>query len=79
MSEYIMDYIKDQNLFKAVMFARRMMQNGTPVGLAEYKAARYYRVNVEDVKFYVSQTGGRVNGIKQNRRKRNKRKEEQND
>ena len=77
MSEHIMDYIKDKTLFKAVMFARKMIRDGTPVGLAEYKAARYYGVKKSDVSFYVSQTGGRVNGIKRNRRKNTN--EEQND
>jgi hypothetical protein len=55
---YAMDFIPDPDLFKAVMFARRMIQEGTPAGVANTRAARYYRVEVSDVAHYVGQAGG---------------------
>jgi len=56
-SHYDMDFIPDRILFKAVMFARRMMREGVPPPLANYKAARYWRVRVRDVAHYTGQVG----------------------
>lgn len=50
-----MDYIPDKTLFKAVMFARKMMREGTPPGVANTRAAQYYRVSVSDVAHYTGQ------------------------
>jgi len=52
---YAMDYISDPILFKAVMFARSMIRNGKPAGLANTIAANYYEVEVSDVAHYVGQ------------------------
>lgn len=38
-----------REIYPAVMFARKMMQDGETVGLAVYKAAKYYRVDSGDV------------------------------
>jgi hypothetical protein len=38
----LMDYIPNKTLFKAVMFARKMMRQGEGPGRANYKAAAYY-------------------------------------
>jgi len=55
---YYMDYIADKSVFKAVMFARKLMRNGIKPGLANYKAAKYYGVNTSEVAHYVGQVGG---------------------
>jgi hypothetical protein len=54
---YAMDYIPDKTLFKAVMFALRMMREGTPPPVANTRAADYYRVGVSDVAHYTGQAG----------------------
>jgi hypothetical protein len=54
-----MDYIPDRTLFNAVMFARRMIREGTPPGVANTRAADYYGVSVQDVAHYTGQVGGR--------------------
>jgi len=55
-----MDFIPDKRLFKAVMFARRMMREGTKPTIANSRAAKYYRVSVSEVAQYTGQTGGRI-------------------
>lgn len=55
---YAMDYIPDPTLYRAVMFARKMIRDGTPPGVAISRAAGYYKVNVTDVARYTGQTGG---------------------
>jgi hypothetical protein len=55
---YVMDYIPDKTLFAAVMFARKMIREGTPPGIANTRAAAYYEVSVRDVARYVGQAGG---------------------
>lgn len=64
MKKYYMDYIEDKDVYKAVMFARKMKQEGMSMGLAIYKAARYYGVNQQDVAHYMGQLGGNVNSAK---------------
>ena len=59
MSNYKTDYIPDKDLYAAVMFARKMIRQGTPAGLANYKAARYYGVDSSDVAHFVGQAGRR--------------------
>ena len=58
-NKYIMDYIPDKDLYKAVMFACAMIKDGTPVWTACRKAAYYYDRDTDDVHKYVSQRGGR--------------------
>ena len=55
---WAMDYISDKTLFKAVMFARNMINEGTPAGIAIHRAAKYWRVETKDVAKYTAQTGG---------------------
>ena len=56
---YVMDYISDKDTYRAVMFARQMIRNGTHAPIAIRKAAHYYQVDMSDVAHYVAQTGGR--------------------
>lgn len=58
-SEYIMDYIQDKSLYKAVMFACSMIREGTKPNIAVDRAAKYYKVGTSDVARYVGQRGGR--------------------
>jgi len=46
-------YIDDKQLFKAVMFAITMIQNGEGYALAIYKAAKYYGYETSEVAHYV--------------------------
>ena len=55
---YAMDYIPDRRLFAAVMFARRMMREGTPPGVANARAAGYYGFPVGEVARYTGQAAG---------------------
>ena len=55
---WAMDFIDDKNLFAAVMFARRMIREGTSAGIANSRAAKYYAVSISDVARYVGQAGG---------------------
>jgi hypothetical protein len=55
---YAMDFIPDPTLYKAVMFARHMIREGKPAGVANTRAANYYGVDVTDVARYVGQAGG---------------------
>ena len=60
----LMPYIKDKDVYKAVMFARKMHKDGMNAGLAIYKASRYYKVDQSDVAYYMGQLGGNVNAIR---------------
>src|SRR5829696_7946678 len=55
---FAMDYIPDKTLSKAVMFARRMIREGKPPGVANTRAADYHGVPVADVARHVGQAGG---------------------
>ena len=46
---YSLHYIKDPKVFKAVSFVRSMLKKGEPIRLAIYKAAKYYKVSVNEV------------------------------
>lgn len=63
--EYVMDYIADKDVYKAVMFACKMMRNGTSANNAIRKASMYYDVDMSDVAKYVGQRGGRRSQEKQ--------------
>ncbi len=60
-----MDYIRDRTLFKAVMFARRMMRQGTPPAIANTRAASYYRQSVASVAHYTGQVAGQCSRRRQ--------------
>ena len=57
--DYVMDYIPDKTLYRAVMFARKMMREGERPSYAIRKASRYYDVNMSDVAHYTGQVGAR--------------------
>lgn len=68
MSDYVMDYIPNKTLFKAVMFSRDMMRRGERPTVANYRAAQYYRVGVTDVAKFTGQVASRVKARKRRRR-----------
>ena len=49
-------------LFAAVLFARRMLRDGTPPGAATAVAADYYGVAVSQVAHYTGQAAGTYTG-----------------
>lgn len=51
--EYAMDYIADKDTYKAVMWARKMIREGTRAPIAIGKAAYHYDVDMSDVAHYV--------------------------
>ena len=63
----IMSDIDDPGLYLAVKMARDLMREGTPPGLANWKAAICHYVDVSDVASWCGKIGGRV--------KRSKRRE----
>jgi len=65
---HVMDYIDDKTVYAAVMFARRMIREGTPAAVAIRRAANYYGVYVSSVAHYVGQVGGTVSGRRRQRR-----------
>ena len=67
MSKYLMPYIDDKQLYKAVMFARRMIRNGTAPKRAIFRASIYYDCHISDVAHYVGQVASKVKEIKKER------------
>lgn len=57
--DYLMDYINDKNTFKAVMFACKMLRQGKEFNQAIRTASKYYDVDMDEVRHYVSQRGRR--------------------
>ena len=55
---WAMDWIGDKTLYKAVMFARHMIREGTRPPIANHRAAQYYHVKTEDVAHYTGQAAG---------------------
>jgi len=64
---YSMDYIEDKTVYKAVMFARQMIRQGTYAPKAIRIAANYYDVSTGDVAHYVGQVGGTAAGRRRSR------------
>lgn len=58
-NNFIMGFIKDKTLYKAVMYSRHLIRKGKRPGLSNYIAAKYYKVKVSDVALHVGQVGGR--------------------
>ncbi len=56
---YSMDFISDKNTYKAVMFACSMLKQGRSYTSAIGIASKYYNVNPDDVRHFVSQRSGR--------------------
>lgn len=47
-------YVKEKgDMFKAVTFSAKMIWDGEPVGLANYKASKYYNVEQKKVAHYI--------------------------
>ena len=57
--DYVMDYIEDKTLYKAVMFARQMIRDGEYPSHAIRKASKYYKRDMGDIAHYVGQCGSR--------------------
>ncbi len=57
---YIMDYIPNKNTYKAVMFACKMIKSGTGFHQAIRTACRYHGADMDEVRHYVAQRGGRI-------------------
>jgi hypothetical protein len=49
---YGLPHIADKRVFAAVMFALKMMGDGTPPAVANTRAANYYAVPVNEVAHY---------------------------
>lgn len=56
---YLMDYIPDKDVYKAVMFARSLHRKGKSMSVSIRLASNYYDVDMSDVSKYVGQSGGR--------------------
>lgn len=69
-SSHVMDYIPDKDLYAAVMFACKMVKDGTDYHDAVRRASRYYDVEADDVRHYMSQRSGRTRANKPNKPKR---------
>lgn len=57
--KYLMDYIPDKELYKAVMWARKMTREGRDASNAIRIAANYYDVDMSDVARYMAQVSAR--------------------
>lgn len=53
-------FIDDVQLFKAVSFARSIFNKEGKMGLAIYKAAKYYKVNPDDVAHHMGKFASHV-------------------
>lgn len=65
---YLMDYIDDKNLYRAVMFACKMIRNGDSYTRAIGVASNYYKVNPNDVRHFVSQRSARTQANRRNQK-----------
>ena len=63
------DYIPDKGLASAVLFAVKMMREGTYAPLANARAAKYYGVKIADVAFYTGQHSARIKESRRGRRR----------
>lgn len=57
--KYLMDYIPDPDVYKAVMYARDMIRKGVKPQIAIRKASFHYHVDAKDTAHYVGQCAGR--------------------
>ena len=62
--DYLMDKASDKDTFKAVMFACKMIRQGSLPSNAIRTASRYYDCDMSEVAQLVGQRGGRTNGEK---------------
>ena len=58
-SKYIMDYIPDKDVYKAVMYATKLLKYGKSAPQAIRIAAYTYQVDTKDVAHYLGLRGGR--------------------
>ena len=56
---YAMDFISNKDVYKAVMFARKLRRDGRTTENAIRIASKYYDVDMSDVAHYMGQIGGR--------------------
>lgn len=63
------DHIDDKQVFKAVLFAIKMIRSGTPPNIANARAATYYGVAVADVAYFGGQHAARIGSSKRGRRR----------
>lgn len=66
-SPYLMEYIQDKALYKAVMWSRKMIREGLDPRLAHSRAAKYHRVSIHDVAHHVGTVGGNVQAKRRKR------------
>ncbi len=64
--KYVMDYIPNKEVYKAVMFARKMRREGRTTENAIRIASNYYDVDMSDVAHYMGQVGGRIAAERKN-------------
>jgi recombinational DNA repair protein RecR len=57
--DYLMDYIPNKDVYKAVMFACKMRREGVSVENAIRRASKYYDVDMSEVAHYMGQRGSR--------------------
>ena len=78
--DYLMDKASDNDVFKAVMFACKMIREGTYAGQAIRTASQYYDCDMDEVAKLVGQRGGRRNAekISHNASKKKKAREREN-
>ena len=56
---YVMDYIPDKELYKAVSFASKLIREGKTPSHAIRISSKYYKRDMGDIAKYVGQKGGR--------------------
>jgi len=69
MSNYKLPYIPDKELYSAVMYAINMIKEGVGVGLANYRAAKYYKFETSEVAKFVGQFLGNCRKTKPKKEK----------
>lgn len=67
-NKYLTNYIDDKQLYKAVMFARKMIRQGGIPAYCIHRAARYYNRPTYVVAHYVGQVGFNVRRRKTKKR-----------
>ncbi len=68
--KHTMDFIADRDVYRAVMFSRKMISDGLRPELAHARAAKYYGVSISEVAKHVGQHAARLKAIRDGRRTR---------
>lgn len=61
---HTMDFIQDRDVYRAVMFSRKLIGDGLAPPLAHARAARYYGVPISEVAKYVGQHAARIKAMR---------------